>query len=61
MTVEQARGYLAEGQFPPGTMGPKIEAAIQFVDHCGRPAVITSIEAIEAGIAGDAGTRVVRG
>src|SRR5206468_12802817 len=52
ITVEEAQRYLSEGQFPPGSMGPKIEAALQFVaqqrqeraDHrrtCHLPAVGT--------------------
>jgi carbamate kinase len=33
ITMDQARRYLAAGQFPPGSMGPKIEAAIDFLEH----------------------------
>ncbi|MBW1696168.1 MAG: carbamate kinase [Deltaproteobacteria bacterium] len=58
ITVDQATEYLKEGQFPPGSMGPKVEAAIQFVQSGGKRAVITSIDSIEAAISGDAGTEI---
>ncbi|MCK9477125.1 MAG: carbamate kinase [Candidatus Muirbacterium halophilum] len=44
MTVEQAEKYIAEGQFPAGSMGPKVKAAVDYVKHCGREVVITSQE-----------------
>lgn len=59
MTVAEARGYMAEGQFPPGSMGPKIEAAAQFLEAGGREAIITSLERIAAALAGETGTRIV--
>ena len=37
-----AERYLADGQFPPGSMGPKIESCLKFVRACGCPAVITN-------------------
>jgi carbamate kinase len=59
LTVSEARRYLAEGQFPAGSMGPKVEAAIEFVEGSGKRAVITSIEAIERAVAqSDAGTEL---
>ena len=50
-TVTEARRHLADGQFPPGSMGPKIEAAIKFVDgqvagECDRVAAITTPELV---------------
>lgn len=60
LTVEEGTRYLAEGHFPPGSMGPKIEAAIQFMQSGGKRAVITSIETIEEAVAGQAGTEIVR-
>ena len=49
MTVAQARQYLAEGHFPAGSMGPKIEAAIRFLEGGGERVIITSVEkAVEA-------------
>lgn len=59
MTVEEARSYLAEGQFPPGSMGPKVEAVCRFAERTGRPGLITSIEKAGPALEGKAGTRVV--
>lgn len=57
--VTEAKAALAAGEFPPGSMGPKIEAACRFAEERGSDAVITSILLAEAAVAGDAGTRVV--
>lgn len=46
--------------FPSGSMGPKVEAACEFVSHTGRPAVIGSLDRIEEMARGTAGTRVTR-
>jgi carbamate kinase len=59
MTVEEARAHLADGQFPAGSMGPKVEAAVQFVEGGGGRAVITSLEGAAAALDGAAGTRIV--
>jgi carbamate kinase len=58
MTVAEARAHLADGQFPPGSMGPKIEAAAQFVEAGGRTAIVTSLELAAEALAGRAGTRI---
>lgn len=58
MTVDEAKRYLSEGHFPPGSMGPKIRAAIQYVEAGGPEALITSPEHIERALAGETGTRV---
>lgn len=50
---------LAQCDFPAGSMGPKVEAACQFVVATGKPAWIGSLDQIEAMLAGNAGTRVV--
>jgi carbamate kinase len=55
---DEARRYLKEGHFPPGSMGPKIEACLVFVERSGKEAVITSIQSIEAAVAGMAGTHI---
>jgi carbamate kinase len=60
MTTAEARGYLQQGQFPAGSMGPKIEAAMQFVENRGKRAVICSIADIEAAVRGKAGTQIVK-
>ena len=60
MTVSQARGYLEEGiHFAPGSMAPKIEACIQFLENGGVDAVISSPEQLELALAGRAGTHIV--
>jgi carbamate kinase len=59
LTVAEARAHLAEGEFPPGSMGPKIAAAISFVEEGGSRAVITSLERGADALAGGAGTRIV--
>jgi carbamate kinase len=59
MTVAEARAHLADGQFPPGSMGPKVEAAAQFIDAGGREAVITSLERAADAMTGATGTRIV--
>jgi len=60
VTLEQAQRYLKEGHFAPGSMKPKIEAAMQVVLRCGGRSVITSLEGIEQAVAGKAGTEVIR-
>lgn len=60
LTVESAKRYLAEGHFPPGSMGDKIEAAIEFVESGGREVIISSIEKAYEAVLGNTGTRIVR-
>ncbi len=60
MTTTEAAGWLAAGEFPKGSMGPKVEAAIRFLEQGGQEVLITTPSALERGIAGEAGTRVVR-
>jgi len=59
MTLAEAKQYLAEGHFPPGSMGPKIRAIIKFLEEGGKEALITSPENIERALAGETGTRIV--
>jgi carbamate kinase len=61
MTADEAERHLADGQFPPGSMGPKVTSAIRFVRAGGRRAVITSPPRVREGLAGRAGTSVVPG
>jgi carbamate kinase len=58
LTASEAAKHFQQGQFPPGSMGPKVEAGVQFVSGGGKRAVITSIEAIEAAVNGEAGTEI---
>ena len=63
MTLAQARRYTADGQFPPGSMGPKIEAAISYLEelpnanHDGE-VIITSLERAFDALMGRAGTHI---
>jgi len=59
LTIEEAKKYLSEGQFPAGSMGPKIESAIQFLESGGELVVISSVEDMPDAIAGKTGTRIV--
>jgi len=59
ITVAEATRYLAEGQFPAGSMGPKIEAAIQFVTRGGKQVLITDVEHLRDALQGNDGTLVV--
>jgi carbamate kinase len=61
MTVSEARRYLREGHFPPGSMGPKIEAAIGFLEGSGKAVVITSPACMRGALAGSDGTLITRG
>ena len=59
ITVAEARRFMAEGHFKPGSMLPKIEACIQFVTDSGHEALITCPEALPAALDGHTGTRLV--
>jgi len=59
MTLDEARNLLAEGEFPPGSMGPKIESAVSFLASGGQSVVITSPEHILAALTGDRGTTII--
>ncbi|WP_457558204.1 carbamate kinase [Candidatus Harpocratesius sp.] len=56
LSVSDAKKYLEEGQFPAGSMGPKIQACINFLEEGGEQAIITSIDNIKASLLGKAGT-----
>lgn len=58
MTVAECEKYLAEGQFPKGSMGPKIEAACDFLRRGGEKVIITTMENASAAVDGKAGTIV---
>ena len=60
LTVSEARKYMAEGQFAPGSMLPKIEAAVKFVESKpGRITIITSLDKAVEALDGKAGTTIV--
>lgn len=59
ITVQQARAYLAEGHFAPGSMAPKVQAALEFAaSKENRAALITLLEKAKDGIEGRTGTRI---
>ena len=59
LTPDEARKYIAEGQFAPGSMLPKVEAAVRFAEsRPGRTALITLLEKARDGINGRTGTRI---
>jgi carbamate kinase len=61
LTVEEAKRMLQAGEFGAGSMGPKVEAAIGFVEGGSRRAVIADLERSRQALAGTAGTEIVEG
>jgi carbamate kinase len=59
LTLSEARRYLAEGHFPSGSMGPKIEAAIRFLRGGGKRAIIAHLKEALPALRGETGTQVV--
>jgi carbamate kinase len=59
MTVAEAEQHLADGQFPAGSMGPKIESAIQFVKAAKKQVLITDVEVLREALEGRDGTVIV--
>ncbi len=60
MTVAEAKQYLAEGHFAPGSMKPKIEACIDFLEKGGEKALITDPPNIPRALNGETGTWIVK-
>lgn len=60
LTLDEAKKYLAEGHFHKGSMGPKIQAAIWFLEGSGKnaEALITNPENLERALNGETGTRI---
>ncbi len=58
--VEELRALHRAGQFPPGSMGPKVEAALRFLDGGGREVVICHPDALLEAFEGRAGTRILK-
>jgi carbamate kinase len=58
--TQEARRYLEEGQFPPGSMGPKVESLVRFVEQGGERAVITRLENLGKALRGETGTQFVK-
>lgn len=58
VTLSEIKEYLEEGHFKPGSMKPKVEAIIQFLESGGKKAVITSPENLLKAFKGEAGTTI---
>jgi len=59
LTVDEARRHLSDGQFPPGSMGPKIRAAIEYIEAGGHEVLITKDSHLKAALINRSGTRIV--
>ena len=59
LSRQQAAKFLAEGEFPPGSMGPKIQAGIDFVAQGGEECIITSTQNVARAVLGEGGTHIV--
>jgi len=59
LRVSEARKFYNEGHFPPGSMGPKILACIEYVEKTKNPAIIAHLEKLEDSIKGRSGTWIV--
>jgi carbamate kinase len=60
LTVREARTLLSQGEFPPGTMGPKVLACVRFVEWGGDRGIIASLEGALDALGGDSGTKITR-
>ena len=62
MTVAEAGKYIADGEFAPGSMLPKVQAGIRFAESGpGRTALITHLQKAREALNGTTGTRIIRG
>lgn len=61
LSVADAARYLHAGEFPPGSMGPKIEAALEHVERTGNEVLITDIDHVREALEGSAGTVIGNG
>jgi carbamate kinase len=61
ISVTEAKRYLREGHFPPGSMGPKMLSAIRFLESGGEMVIITTPENLEKALNYESGTRIVSG
>ena len=58
LSLEDAKRMVADGTFPAGSMGPKVEAAIEFLEHGGERAIVCSLDNAPEALQGNAGTRI---
>ncbi len=61
MTVSEAKRHMADGQFDPGSMGPKVRSVIDYIEAGGERGVITDPPNMDAAVRGEAGTQIVAG
>ncbi len=59
VTVDEMKHYHEQKHFPPGSMGPKVEAAIMYIEKGGKEAIITSAEKLKESLDGTSGTRIL--
>jgi len=59
MTLAEAKRYLAEGHFAPGSMKPKMEAVVAFLEGGGKQAIITDPAHLDAALDGKSGTLII--
>lgn len=59
LSLKDAKKYIKEGHFQPGSMKPKVEACVRFLEFGGEKAIITSIDKLQASLSGKAGTTVM--
>ncbi len=59
MRIAEAKQYIADGHFAPGSMLPKIESAVRFLENGGKEVIITAPEFIKDAVTGDRGTHIV--
>ena len=59
VSLAEIKRYHAEGHFPAGSMGPKVEAAIHFIEGGGKRAIIASLENALPALRGETGTHIV--
>ena len=60
VSLEEMQGHVDDGQFPAGSMGPKVDAIMQFVEATGNRGVICHLEDIVKALAGEVGTEIVK-
>jgi carbamate kinase len=58
VTLQEMQEHLDSGQFPPGSMGPKVRSALQFLREGGQEVIITTPECLEQALVGERGTRI---
>ena len=60
VSLSQMREYLAAGHFPAGSMGPKVEAALRFLEAGGKRVIVTSLHSAVPALRGETGTHIVQ-